>query len=106
MEESLKENKEVVSRRIYLLSAAINDIEQAVDYYNTQKEHLGESFLNELEKLFDILIAFPEIFPVKRKNFREAVMKKFPYVVVYGIDKDKILVYAVFHTHRSPDKKP
>ena len=54
MEESLKENKEVVSRRIYLLSAAINDIEQAVDYYNTQKEHLGESFLNELEKLFDI----------------------------------------------------
>ncbi len=95
-----------MSRRIYLLSAAVDDITQAVQYYNSQKEHLGERFLDELEKLFDILAAFPEIFPLKRKNYREAVMKKFPYVVVYTVEENKILIYALFHTHRSPDEKP
>ncbi len=106
MEKSQKENQKIVSRKIYLLTAAINDISDAVNYYNEQKENLGESFLEELDKLFEILSFFPEIFPIKRKNYHEAVMKKFPYVVVYTVEGNKILIYAVFHTRRSPDEKP
>ncbi|MBI2966516.1 MAG: hypothetical protein HYY40_01715 [Bacteroidetes bacterium] len=41
----------------------------------------------------------------KYKNFREALLKRFPYLIVYEIVKDKTVIHSFFHTSRNPKKK-
>jgi mRNA-degrading endonuclease RelE of RelBE toxin-antitoxin system len=37
------------------------------------------------------------------KSARRCLIKRFPYGVIYGVDKDKIVIIAVAHLHRKPD---
>lgn len=48
----------------------------------------------------------PKAFTVVRGDYRRAVVRHFPYVVVYGYDEpaETVTVYAVFHTSQDPDK--
>ena len=78
---------------------------EAYEWYEKQKQGLGEEFLEELDSCYDKLQAHPEYFGKIRKNFRQAALKRFPYVVVYEIIKGDVIVFAVFHTKRNPKYK-
>src|SRR5690606_39955105 len=56
-------------------------------WYEEQKEGLGEDFLTELESCFSKLKSHPQYFGKFKKNFRQVVLKRFPYVVVFEIIK-------------------
>ncbi|AGC77821.1 ParE-like toxin of type II ParDE toxin-antitoxin system [Nonlabens dokdonensis] len=74
-------------------------------YYESKRLGLGDLFLNHLENYFKRIIENPEHFPEKRKPYREAYLKRFPFLVIYTIEETKIIIYAVFNTSRNPDKK-
>lgn len=82
------------------------DIKQAYNYYEESKLGLGERFLNTLEIYFERVKQYPKHYQIKQKPFREAFVKDFPYVIIYEIEKNKIIVYAVFCTYKNPKKKP
>ncbi|MBL4754690.1 MAG: type II toxin-antitoxin system RelE/ParE family toxin [Flavobacteriales bacterium] len=44
----------------------------------------------------------PELFAVKYKQTRVAVVKRFPYGIHYVVEKDRIVILAILHTSRSP----
>jgi len=44
----------------------------------------------------------PERFPVWRQTWRRALLHRFPYVVFFMIDEDRVVVWAVAHTKRRP----
>jgi plasmid stabilization system protein ParE len=77
----------------------------AYDWYETQKKGLGEEFLNELDAAYLKLESHPEYFGKVRKNFRQAALKRFPFVIVYEVIKTEVVVFAVFHTRRNPGGK-
>ncbi|MBN8858137.1 MAG: type II toxin-antitoxin system RelE/ParE family toxin [Sphingobacteriales bacterium] len=62
---------------------------------------MGEEFLSELDGCFTKLKSHPEHFGKIKKNFRQAALKRFSYVIVYEIIKTEIVVFAVFHTKRN-----
>jgi len=66
---------------------------------------LGEEFLEHLGTYVDRITANPEHFPQKRKPYREAFIKRFPFVVIYEISKRKVIVYSVFNIWKNPEKK-
>lgn len=78
---------------------------EAYQWYNEQQQGLGESFLDELEGCYDKIEVWPASYAKIKKNFRQVILKTFPYVVVFEIIKDDVVVYAVFHTSRNPKKK-
>lgn len=82
------------------------DIKQAYFYYEEKKLGLGERFLDTLENYLQRVKQYPEHYQIKRSPFREAFIKDFPYVIIYEIEKKKVIVYAVFCTHKNPNKKP
>ena len=84
---------------------AIQMQKDAFDWYQQQKEVLGELFLKELDTVYRKVQNFPTAYGKKDRNFRQAMLKKFPYVVVFKIIKTTIVVYAVFHTSRNPRHK-
>ena len=77
----------------------------AYDWYELQKDGLGELFLKELDENYDKLQSFPAAYGKREGNYRHINLKKFPYVVVFKIIKTTVLVYAVFHTSRNPKDK-
>lgn len=81
------------------------DIVNAFSWYEEQSEGLGHTFLRALESVYDILLKHPLIYQKVYKDFRQAIVKKFPFVVLYAIEKDTIVVLRVFHTLQDPDKR-
>lgn len=47
----------------------------------------------------------PFHFQVKYKNYREGIMKAFPYVVIYQVLDELIIISSVFPTKDDPGKK-
>ena len=82
------------------------EIVAAYLYYEEKKEGLGERFLEHFKIYIDRLTNFPEHYAIKRSPYREAFIKKFPYLIVYQFTGEKVIVYAVFNTRQNPIKKP
>jgi plasmid stabilization system protein ParE len=75
-------------------------------YYENQSKDLGEKFLENLETYFDRIQKYPKHYPIKRKPYREVFVRNFPFLIIYEIIGNHIVVYAVFHTSRNPNNKP
>ena len=84
---------------------AILMIKEAYDWYELQRPGLGEEFLDELDSFYQRIEVHPEYFGKIKKNFRQAALKRFPFVLVYEIIKTEVVVFAVFHTSRNPRYK-
>ena len=78
---------------------------EAYLYYEKQRMGLGEEFLNLLASFFDRIKKNPEHFPLKRNPYREAFIRRFPFLIIYEIMENKVIVYAVFNTWQDPNKK-
>jgi plasmid stabilization system protein ParE len=46
----------------------------------------------------------PEMYAVIHENYRRALVRRFPFAVIYEYAEEVITVYSVFHTSRDPDK--
>lgn len=91
--------------QLELRKRAINQMQKSYDYYESKSLGLGERFLLTVEEYFEIIKNNPKQFQVKREEIREAYLQKFPFIIVYQIIKDTIIVYSVFHTSRNPSTK-
>ena len=80
-------------------------IKDAFDWYEEQRAGLGEEFLEALGALYGKLILHPEYFGKVKKNFRQALLNRFPFVIVFEIIRTEVVVFAVFHTKRNPKIK-
>ncbi len=80
---------------------------ESVIWYENNLIGLGQKFINEIENIIERIVINPLIFPIKKGKLREAVVKKFSFVIVFEISEkyQKILVLSVYHTSRNPKKK-
>ncbi|MCF8451433.1 MAG: type II toxin-antitoxin system RelE/ParE family toxin [Taibaiella sp.] len=92
---------------IVLATKAQIELEDSWLWYEERERGLGDKFVDETLKILTTLTAFPEVHSIKNKQYREAIVPKFPFVVVYRIVKVKKLieVVSVFHTSRNPKRK-
>lgn len=86
---------------------AVSEIEDAYYYYEEQQAGLGDIFQKFLDKCFKSIMNSSSGFKKVVDERRQAVVKKFPFVVVYEVIDNNIIAFAVFHTSRNPqDKNP
>ncbi len=81
------------------------EIQESFDYYESKVEDLGLNFLEALEKDLNLIAQYPEQAKIVRKEFRQALIKKFPFLIIYKITESSIIIYSVFHTSRNPKDK-
>lgn len=84
---------------------AENEIISAFKYYENKSNGLGNRMINEIDEIIKFLEIYPFIFQKKHKQYREAILNKFPYFIVYEIKKDKVILLSFFHTSRNPKSK-
>jgi plasmid stabilization system protein ParE len=92
-----------MSLSIRFLHSAEYEADESVVYYERQQPGLGSRFRIALETAIDAISATPQAFPVvHRRTVRRALVDRFPFIVVYQIETDSIVVVSVFHTSRDP----
>jgi len=88
---------------LILLRAAQADIRKAALFYKRQAKHLGTEFTTEVEHALSRVAENPEIGSPMRRGARKVLVRRFPYLVIYRVLPDHVLVLAVGHQRRHPD---
>ena len=87
---------------IILVPPADKELDDAINYYNEEIPGLGEVFYEEFIRAADLVSLFPSAWRKVGDNTRRAKIKKFPYLILYVVEKDCILITCVAHQHRDP----
>lgn len=82
---------------------AETDLLEAVNWYEEKVKGLGSSLILSFEAAIEIIQRTPEVYPKVYKNIRRVLMRKFPYGIHYIVDKENIIILAMFHFNRNPN---
>lgn len=88
--------------KILVRPEAETELMESVYWYEEKIKGLGSSFLLSVEASLESISRTPEAYPKVYKNIRRALIRKFPFGIHYIIEKDSIIVLAVFHAGRNP----
>lgn len=97
-----------MSYRYEFHAEVAKDYNEAYAWYETQKKGLGERFSSFVRQKMDEIAESPENYGKKiHKDYREARVDIFPYLIVYKIYKHRktIFVNSIHHTKKHPRKK-
>ena len=89
----------VVFRRI-----ARQEMDESIAWYENQRAGLGLEFAAEVEKSLDTIVTNPQQFRQVRGEIRRAVLLRFPSTIHFLIESDRIVVLAIFHVRRNPQR--
>jgi len=92
----------------YLHPLALEEYSEAYIWYESKEVGVGERFMKAVRLKIEEIIVHPETYGSRdRKEFREAKVDYFPYLIVYKIKKRKGQIYisSIYHTSRDPRKK-
>jgi hypothetical protein len=85
------------------------DTIEAYNYYEEKSVGLGERFLQALLKRYNDLAQHPTHYSFINEDetlhLRDVVLEKFPFVIVFEIIEEDVIVYAVHNTYKHPRKK-
>ena len=89
---------------IVLRREAQIDLDEIFIWYEEQKPKLGLDFLYEFEATLEKLVRNPFHASYIGKDARSASLKRFPYEIIYRVDKARrhVRIIAVIHQHRDP----
>ena len=85
------------------LAAAALDLRRAVQFYSRERPGLGAEFLREFDDASNVLADHPEIGALIRSGVRKLLLRRFPYMLVYRAEPERVVILAVAHQRRHPD---
>jgi len=96
-----------MSYSLVLSERALNDLVEAWEWYDYKQEGLGDKFKATIYKSLNTIKLNPEIGTIRKRSYRDIVVARFPYIIIYRVDKRSktIFIATIFHTGRNPLKK-
>ena len=90
--------------RLVVAPEAEFDLAEAYVWYERRRAGLGEEFLSSADACMEGIRRQPLMYPVVQEAYRRALMRRFPYAVFFEYAETAVIVYAVFHTSRDPER--
>ena len=93
-----------MSLRLIVDPEAETEIVEAAGWYEDRLTGLGLEVLAAVDRAFSEIAEAPERFSVWKKDhsYRRRLVRRFPYVVFYEVDADRVIIWAVAHARRRP----
>ncbi len=93
--------------KVVIEPRAILDIQDAIDYYESKQNGLGEYFSQVVDENIETLTRSP-FFQIRYKDYHGFPIRKFPFILLYYIDEKLKTIYimSVFNTSLNPSKHP
>ncbi|MBF0479491.1 MAG: type II toxin-antitoxin system RelE/ParE family toxin [Candidatus Omnitrophica bacterium] len=87
---------------VIFLPIAQQELNQTIEFYEQQLTGLGVLFRNEILEAIDFIRLYPEGHQFLTRHTRKCPLRKFPYLILYGIIDNSVIISAVAHQHRHP----
>lgn len=79
------------------------DLVHIRDYYNERCRNLGNDFIDEFERQVLRIAANPCRWMVARGDTRRALMRRFPYLILFRVVDDSVVrITVIKHERRHP----
>ena len=88
---------------IRFLEIAQIELDETIEYYNSESPGLGDSFLLEALSTIERIGLFSKAWHPFSSTTRRCQLRRFPYGIIYQILNTEILIVAVANLHRKPD---
>ena len=76
---------------------------EAAGEYATESDDLADEFEAEVRRGIESILEYPEMDPAMgHKRLRGKVLQRFPYTLVYAIERGRVRLLAVAHQRRRP----
>ncbi|MGM0538858.1 MAG: type II toxin-antitoxin system RelE/ParE family toxin [Thermodesulfobacteriota bacterium] len=92
--------------RVFYTDRAWQDLALAFGWYEEQHPGLGLDFLNSVESTIKTIEQMPKSYAIHHKNFRRALLRRFPFAFFYTLEDNSVIIHAVFDNRQDPKKMP
>lgn len=82
-------------------ATARRQLEHQIEYVRARSPQSADRLLRRVEFRIAQLIDFPRIGTLSHRGVRELVITKTPYIVVYQLRGDEIVILRLFHAAQS-----
>lgn len=89
--------------RIRISPFAEKDLQESIEFYNKQKEGLGDDFADVIDYTIERIKENPNQFSAEYKEIKKAQIKRFPFNIFFVVEDSTCYILGVFHTSRNPD---
>ena len=90
-----------MTRHRYLPSAR-EELNEAAAFYEVSVPGLGEAFLDDVERAIATVREGPGIGASVGRGIRKAILRRFPFTIVYAQRDEEIVIVAIAHQRRRP----
>jgi plasmid stabilization system protein ParE len=96
-----------MANSIIYLPKALEEFDESFAFYEERMIGLGVRFEDEVNGKVQLISKYPERYHRQQGKFKEAMIKEFPFLIIYKYYKTKhiILITSIFHTSRNPKNK-
>jgi plasmid stabilization system protein ParE len=91
-----------VTAALVVQPQAESDLDQAFRWYEARCKGLGDDFLDIVSHTFASIAEQPFRNAVVHREARRALLRRFPYAVLYVVRDERVFVLAVLHQRRDP----
>ena len=88
--------------KVVFLANAYQELNDAIAFYEDQLPGLGEIFYKEVNETIDLICLYPHGWQLVTKLTHKCPLHKFPYLILYGVIDNVIVVSCIAHQHRHP----
>ena len=92
--------------RVLFTAAARADLDNALTWYEAHAPEMLPQFRDALRTVVARITENPKQFPLSPHQTRRALLRRFPYLVIFREAGDAAFVVAFFHTSRNPRTWP
>ena len=79
------------------------DLLEAYNFYDELSPGLGAELVRSVDDRMGFIGANPKACPMRYRDFRRALVPKFPYGIYYRIEEKRIVVFCILDLRQDPE---
>lgn len=91
-------------RELKITPTALADVQDGMDFYNSRRDGLGDSFEEVIAAYIEVIVSHPEAGIIHKSDVRYRVVQRFPYLIFYQTTESHIAILRVFNTYQNPER--
>lgn len=91
-----------MTQRLVWRPQALEEVAQAAQWYEERRSGLSAEFLRMLDATTASVERAPLHYPIIHREMRRALLRRFPYSLIFSLLEEEIVVLGCVHWRQSP----
>lgn len=93
-----------MAKIVILTPEAEDDSYRGYAWYESRRIGLGREFITAVDACLQSISRNPKLYQTIYNDYRRAVVRRFPFSIIYEETDTTVTIYAIFDGRQNPDK--